>query len=84
MSADRLMVPAAHLHWLLTKGGFCQRGQTSPLGLQPPMGVVKGEAMEVIGELLWSHAAYQIKPSFMPARPLHNWHKNASKNMRGR
>lgn len=68
------MVPAAHLPGLLTKGGFRGRGQTPSLvyGLQWESWRMRQQ--EAIGELVWSHAAYQIKLHSMPARLLHNWH----------
>lgn len=62
--------PASAAH----KGRISWERPNSLLGLQPPMGVVEGEATEAIGELVWSHAAYQIKLHSVPARPLHNWH----------
>lgn len=63
--------PASAAH----KGRISWERPNSLLGLQPPMGVVEGEATEAIGELVWSHAAYQIELHSVPARPLHNWHK---------
>lgn len=64
--------PASAAH----KGRILCEKLSSVLGLQPPMGVAESEATQgVIGELVWCHAAYQIKLFSRPARRLHNWHE---------
>lgn len=64
--------PASAAH----KGRILCEKLRSVLGLQPPMGVTESEGTQgVIGGLVWSHAAYQIKLFSRPARPLHNWHE---------
>lgn len=82
LCTDRLMVPAAHLPGLLTKGGFRGRGQTPSLVYSLQWESWRMRQQEAIGELVWSHAAYQIKLHSVPARLLHNWHTWRGKSIK--